>query len=467
MSTSALNLLRSLDLLDATDKPANLARLSDQDLRTALNSYFAARVASFGHEARSEASGQGELSTLRSSVSCENGVSDLLPSTLVYRRTFTNDPLFREAREPSAHAQASQQSLGMRPQPRLNRVNIAQALAYFGSLAPLIRERAVCVLPLERLHAPDEELPVFFSPDGFASAVPENIRAAVTDATLIHEVVPSEQHDGLIVLPSAPSGPVRGISVEFAKDRRQGGQLFFLYDITKAEIVGEGIIQIQQALDWGKAPDTGMYTAWVQQSVNKTILNRLAAVSTEMQLAEGLGAVYLTESEFEANLFALAAEKERPADSRATAVNFLHANSPFLDVSSPEAIVRLRRNNPTLFEKFQASLLYVSSQLTGAREDFEEKARQLYVKEIEPQIQALNGQLSKVLYQLAASGVLSIAAFGLALLKAPAIPFSVMLAVAGGGAILQSIGGTLPSISEYLQKRKTPAYIWSRISKES
>jgi hypothetical protein len=89
----------------------------------------------------------------------------------------------------------------------------------------------------------------------------------------------------------------------------------------------------------------------------------------------------------------------------------------------------------------------------------------LYVKEIEPQIQAIDGQLSKVRYQLAASVMLSAVAIGLALLKMPGIPFSAMLTLAASGALLQSVGGTLPSVGEYLQKKQGPAYIWSQLAK--
>ena len=40
-----------------------------------------------------------------------------------------------------------------------------------------------------------------------------------------------------------------------------------------------------------------------------------------------------------------------------------------------------------------------------------------------------------------------------------------MLTFAGGGALLQTLGGTLPSIAEYLQKKRGPAYIWSKLAK--
>ena len=70
------------------------------------------------------------------------------------------------------------------------------------------------------------------------------------------------------------------------------------------------------------------------------------------------------------------------------------------------------------------------------------------------------------LKRAAGSGMLSGAAIVLALLKVSGIPFSTLLAAAAGGLVFQGVGGTLPSVGEYRQKRQTPAFIWSQIAKK-
>jgi hypothetical protein len=232
------------------------------------------------------------------------------------------------------------------------------------------------------------------------------------------------------------------------------------------DATGDSTLSIQQVLNWDDEPEEEIFATWVRQSVNKTVLTRLAMISTELQLAEALNATYVTESEFESGLIALSVAKDLPRNSRQIAVNFLNTNAPFLNIGSGEAVARLRRDYPGLFEKFQATLLDVASQLTGAEGDFEDRAKQLFVKEIEPQIQAVNAQLSKVVYQAAGSVLLAAGSVGLALLKLPDIPFSVLLTALAGATAIQGFGGTLPSIGEYVQKRRTPAFIWSRIAKK-
>jgi hypothetical protein len=48
----------------------------------------------------------------------------------------------------------------------------------------------------------------------------------------------------------------------------------------------------------------------------------------------------------------------------------------------------------------------------------------------------------------------------------PAVPFSAPLAIAfAGAALLQGFGGVLPAVGDYLQKKRGPAFIWSKLAK--
>jgi hypothetical protein len=466
MSTAALDLLRQLDLLNAKDHPTDLARFDDKDRRTALSSYASARTYSLASEVGASRCSRKAPAALRSSVLCQDGIEDLLLPAIVYEQVCADGPLMRDTREADDYPQACKQSLGMPARRQLNWRDVASALAHFSSLAPLTRARVVNLLPISALHRPPEDRPFFFSPHGFASSVPEHIRAHVAESVVVQSVSPSPVHGGLIALEEPLNRPVRRISVRFANDAvARGGMIYFLYEITRAEKLGESRIRVSQRLDWHSPPNEPLFNAWVRQAVNNTVLNRPGCVSAEMALADAPNATYVTDSQFEAGLFALSAEKETASDPRLPDVNFLQAATPFLRASSPQEVARIRSDDPRLFEKFQAALMQLSAQLTGLEpHEFEDKAKQLYVKEIEPQLPAIEAQLSRVRFQATASALLSVAALGLALLTVGGVPFSAMLTVAGGRAVLQSLGQTLPSIGQYLQTKRGPAYIGSLLA---
>jgi hypothetical protein len=224
-------------------------------------------------------------------------------------------------------------------------------------------------------------------------------------------------------------------------------------------------MRIHETLPWDEGPNERLFHAWVEQSINKTALNRLKAVSAELALADKLSSCYITESGFEAQLFALSADQHLPKSGRVTAVNFLRANAPFLKIESPEQVARICRDSPRVFEKFQASLLHVSSELAGVEAgDFDDKAKGVFAREIEPQIRDIKAQLSKITTQGAGGVLIGMTTVGLALLAAPSLPFSAVLLLGGLGTMAHGVGGALPSIGEYMQKRRGPAFIWSEIA---
>lgn len=466
MSRKAYELLGQVGLLVREDHPADLACFDEVTLREKLDHYYKSRAEGAETEIVTERAERGTFAALRSSISCIADIEQLLPSALVYHRFYVDDPLFRAAQPSSENTRAYNRYLGLRTDVLIDRKQVAQSLAYLASVAPLVRAGLCSIIPVSLLHRAPNEIPIFASEDCFASAVPETIRGFVHNSAVIHEVMPLP--DGAFAICNEPpKEPTRGIQIAFHGDTvARSGMFYLLFEARPTGKIKDGRVTIEQSLNWDNKPSQEQFDIWVTQSINKTAINRLAAVSSELHLADGLNATYVTESAFESKLLGLESV-DAPRSLRENAVNFLTANAPFIGAASPEAVVRLRHDYPGLFEKFQASLLHVSSQLIGVEADYEEKAKALYVKEIEPQVRDINSQLSKVKWQSGSSAVLATAAtLSFALTKAAAVPFSVPLAMAFGAvAFIQAAGGVLPAVGDYLQKRKGPAYIWSKLAK--
>ncbi len=466
MSRKAYELLREVELLDSQNKPAELAELDEPVLLEKLHFYHDSRSKAATAEVQAERVGRKELAALRSSISCSGHVDRLLNSALVYHRFFVDDPLFRMAQPTNDYSRACNSYLGFGERQPIDRKQLAQGLQFFSSIHSLVTAGLCTLLPLGHQRSASDKVPIFASDDLFFSCVPESVRHFVHEAAVLREVAPFEGN-GYAILDRPPQEPTRGIQIEFSGDRlARPPMFFFLFDVVDIIDLEDGRQQVIQTLDWNKKPSVEYYNAWVTQSVNRAVCNRLSAIGSELHLADKLNATYVTESQFESRLLGVDSE-DGPRSMRSDAVNFLTANAPFLGAASAEAVASIRQDNTALFEKFQASLLHVSSQLAGVDADYEEKARALYVKEIEPQIRDINSQWSKVKWLGASSGGLATAAtISFAITKAAAIPFSIPLALTFAGAsLLQGVSGMLPAIGEYRQKQQGPAFIWSRLAK--
>jgi hypothetical protein len=313
-----------------------------------------------------------------------------------------------------------------------------------------------------------DEIPVFFSEDNFNSSIPAHIRSFVYESARIGDVVQPDGKDGLVIRPKRPDKPKRSIAVYFEQDNfSRCPELFFLTEIAEVEHAEAGVrIKPNRNMDLPICEAT--YDNWLRNATNRAVLNRLSDSAFEIALADSLNAIYLTDSAFEAQLLALSSRQEQPPSCRTTGVNFLRANAGFLNIQSAAQIANLRSDSPAVFEKFQATMLHVASQLVGINDGFDDKAKQLYMKEIDPQVQAVNAQLSKTKTQAMVSGLLAASPFSLALLNLVDIPFGVTVAATIGvsAAVVQGIAGTLPALTERLQVKRTPAYIWSQIAKK-
>lgn len=466
MSKAALEILRNVGFLDMENRAVDFSDWEQNRLQAALKYYFDCRVHVVDQELK-QLSGIGGTSGFLSSVSGTNAVNPLLPSLLCFSQMITDDPVFRLSIPEQPHSLVQKQAMGIPTEKHVDAVRLLNKVSYFEELAPVIEAGFLVVLPLQLLHLPPEQLPVFYSEDAFRSEVPEHIHNYIHECAKIRTVVPDRTTGALHIYDDSPSQPVRAIHVSFKGD--ENANFSMAYFLNQMELLGKDEephrFHLGLNCDLDKPVDERNFRIWVYQSINKTIINRLRFVASEMSLARSLGFSYVTESHFEADIMgASGSQTKNPssAHNAANAVNFLKANMPAVHIDSPATVMRLRVDREDTFSRFHASLLDVSSKLHGlSPAEFELQAKQLFAREIDPQLREIEKEASRLTATAVKGATLSAGTLALALAGGGSLPFAAVVAFWGAHTIAES----LPAISDYLHSRRGPEYIWRRLTK--
>jgi hypothetical protein len=333
---------------------------------------------------------------------------------------------------------------------------------HFSELIPLIQADLLTIFPLRMLHMPGEQIPLYYSEDRFRSEIPENIHDFIHQSACVKPVIRKHDTGELVVLGQDASEPSRGIQIGFQNDFFGSGVSLYLFQEMEAEGVDQatGNLRFRMSWDPDKPMDRGTYNAWVYQSINRTIIARLSAITSESRLASRLGHSYLTESSFEAEL--LRQSGFRGEDTTSNSMNFLSANESLIEMPSAETVVRLREKNEPSFDRFRASLLDIGELLSGVPDyEFESKAQRLFWSEIQPQVDEIKGAIRRIQVSGAKGSLVALGGIAITVATGTAIPLIAAGLYAGSGALTE----VLPSVSEYMSKRSKPEYVWARLAK--
>jgi hypothetical protein len=144
------------------------------------------------------------------------------------------------------------------------------------------------------------------------------------------------------------------------------------------------------------------------------------------------------------------------------AVNFLRASETMIAIDKASSVLKLRERNKQAFERFRSTILELSEQLTGLSDDeFNIKARRLFLTNIQPQIDEIKKAAASIITSATKGDLVSLGGIALVLTTGSTIPFISAALFTTSGVFAEA----LPSISEYLQKRRGPEYIWSELVK--
>jgi len=381
----------------------------------------------------------GELPGFLSSSSARASVRHLVPRLLVYSTVYADDWLADRA---PSYTPVTLAASPPSPAPagyRNARSAAVDHLKGMASLAPLIRDGALAILPFARLAEKLEDQTPPGLRESMADDIPDHQVGYVRDLVVARTMARNHESGALTAsdLPATPAD--RAVDFSFADDGPRSRH----------------ILSFRIADD---QPDHVYY----QRALDRRVRERLLALAHQLAIAETLSAFYVTESDLESAVCAMSTDSPPAASEATRAVNFLNCNAPYLRVDSPKLVARVRSRDPELFRRFRLSLLHVSEKLSGLEADeFDRKARELFAAEIEPQIAEIRDSLSKVVTSAAGGTLVASGSVSLALLSNSGLPW----AAAAGLGLLGTAGNSLPSVAEYLCKRRTPAFIWHKLAR--
>lgn len=440
MSRLAINLLIDSGLVTASGKPVYLSGLPDGEVSARISQYINGRVQTIDDELASfEAS--SSLNALFGSESTETTETKLLPSALIYQSIIIDDPLV-----------SASSSISL--------ATIEEGVRLFCTYFHLIKSGLIKVLPLSLFNRPSDEVPLLHSDDSFRSCIPDELHDFIHSHARLKSVVRDENGRMLVLNEDASKKRRPALNVGFSGDFwKKGVQLYLFQTIEK---VGEidGGIRCKQMWEPDKFLDKEKFDRWAYQTINQAMRVRLKNIYNETKLAGELGHTYVTESEFESKLLSRSGTENAYSSNRPC--KFFDANKALIHIDSPETIIELRERYPAAFERFNSSVLYAVEHLKDVDpENFETKAQLYFTNEIVPQIDELRGNIRSITRSAAKGTLISLGGITTAMLSGSALPLvPSLMAVAAGGA-----SETLDSVGRHQDFKKTPVYIWHRVTK--
>jgi hypothetical protein len=301
MSKSTLKRLQAISFLTKDNSVADLQRIPPSEIAGRLRYYHEQRTQSADQEAAEIVSSQLRDSAFLSSVSAANAVMALGPKLLVHQALIVDDPLFDFAAPTHEHTKVARESMGMSSDDGVDLAKLHNKLLYFSELAPLIEAGFLHTIPVSLLHTGPDVIPVNAPKNLYRERVPADAVDFVFDSVLVRPM--ERTPEGIIILDEPNHRRCRQISITFKDDDAASHASF--YHFREVKFHGEnpdGPLKVSWKA-WCDDPlDEAQYAIWEEQVINQTVGARLDAVAKEMRLAQVLGAPYLTESNFEAEL---------------------------------------------------------------------------------------------------------------------------------------------------------------------
>jgi len=440
VSRHAINLLIDSGLLTAAGRPVDLTGLPGDEISARVSQYINGRIQTIDDEL-GFFKPSSSLNALFGSESTETSKSKVLPSALVYESIIIDDPLV------SANSSISYDS-------------IEKGLKLFCEYFQLIKADIIKVTPLSLFNRPSDEVPLLISDDAFSSSIPSELHDFIHSRAHLKSVVRDERGRMLVLNEDASKNRRPALNVGFGGDFwKKGVQLYLFQTIEKVGEVDDGI-ECRQVWEPDKFLDEETFERWSYQTINQAMRVRLRNIYNETKLAGDLGHTYITESEFESDLLSRSGTENIPSSNRPC--RFLDANKALIDVATAETVVELREKYPVAFERFNSSLLYAVEHLRDVEpESFETQAQLYFNNEILPQIDELRSN-ARMITRSATKGVLvSLGGITTAMLSGSSLPLVSSLWVAAAGGASE----TLDSVGRHQDFKKTPVYIWHRVTK--
>lgn len=439
MSTIALDYLIELGLIKKSGKYVNSEKIPAETLSDIIECYRHLILDAY----TSGKTPQGSVNSLNglfSSVSTNVSQESLLSSCLVYDRVIIDDPLLIH------HG--------------IDKNKINEALTFYSVNYELIRAGLIITVPLTAINNPNNEYPILHSDDAFRSCIPESIHDFIHASAVQKSVIQGENNQLYILSEDASIHRRMALHIQFKKDICKNSPSLYLFQTSSfEETTDKDFLKMRTSWDPNGRLDEEKFRFWAYQTINQLMRVRLIKIQNEIDLADRYGYTYITESDFESNLLNMAINKD--FNSGFAAKHFLEANN-LTFISIPEDLLRLRTNNPILFERFNSCLINISHELKFLDEhEFIHRSKRLFETEIRPQIDEINQTITSIRTGFTKGTAVSLVSFMASILTGSYVPVVSIL----GLSVANGLAETLSEAAKYQNLKKTPAFIWHKLAK--
>lgn len=431
MSNLAIDLLVEAGLITSRGKVVDLSTLSEEEISSRISQYSNARIETASSEVDKYYNSQW-LSALFSTSSADISQSKLLSSALVYDSIMIDDPLV------SSESTISYKTL-------------KKGLRLFSWAFEMVRAGYIKIIPISYFNRPSNHIPWFDSDDAFRSSIPEKIHDFIHENAILKSVVQDEKGQMFVLTEEAVVSRRAALNVSFKNDYWNSGvslYLFKIFENGKITWDKEGVLSKEK------------FDLWAYQTINQAMRSRLINIYNESHLASVTGHTYITESPFESEFMAMSGDSSCSTGS--ISAKFLKANECFISIDSPRTVLELRDKYAVAFERFNHSLQSVSEELYGIDPGkFEEKAENLFYKEILPQVDEIRDNINSITSSGIKGVIGSLVGFSAAIATGSSLPLIPALM----NSVCAGLTEAIPAISQQKRFKNRPAYIWHRIIK--
>ena len=364
------------------------------------------------------------------------------------------DPLFSLTEERNEMTDTWTEYLGMKTENLIDRKKLSEALRYMKRITPLIVCGYVKFVPISILHEAPKQVPIRFDQNNFSDLLPKNIMDFLRKNIEVYNI--EKVKDGLRVCLQEPLKKGTGLYLAFPECPERMGEIvqytnmqYVTEDATGRMLVKIGI------------PDAitdEEFQIWLNQSINTASRKLYDETYQELYFAQMLHSMYMTRSQFKADL--LAKRVDNNSMQSAIANLTLKLEVPVFHGVDLKDIIEIRQNYGQSFKNFRNELGEKLIKLNGLPDDQNLK-RELDIVSYEINETYINDIAKEISSLKRAIGIDGIVLTGTLLTSY----------VTGGLSLIGSVAATISAMKDstklFGDVRENPGYFLWKIDKKN
>ena len=323
--------------------------LSEKELKNELNNYRN-HLASHLQEHMEEVKNNNQISVAIESFG-ELPDEELYKQLVMYvDKIIVNDPIYQYTGiERDDYSLALNELMKTQSKNEINRKKLSNAVKYMLSSKALVSTNILKFFPIKLLHRYNEGIPIYYSKNNFADAVPKEYKAFFLERARVTNIKNN------IIDFSVPLELGRNIYVDFEGSPMPRGMGYILLE-TQFEKTDKRTDQYTTISHIpNELPTQATFDLWVTQSINKAAGKIFQETFSEILLAQQFGSMYLTQNSFTAGLLSIPFIPIEQLETDLANI-VLNLDLPVINNIALDELLEIRSNDGQAFENFRMSL---------------------------------------------------------------------------------------------------------------